>query len=224
MGRPVSVGRRRATAWALAEGFSPRVPYIPPSPGIIASAALEEVKVIDKGKASAREFLSLEDDALLDQCSVDNYRASGPGGQKRNKTSSAVRLRHHPSGLSVTAADDRSQHVNKRRALRRLRQAIALHARTPVNLEEYERTALLSSCISYAGRLAVGRRDRRYYLAVGEVLDVLWACDLHVSEAAKRIGVSTANLVKFMQNDPKVWECINQTRAAAGQRRLTMGG
>jgi protein subunit release factor B len=52
----------------------------------------------------------LSDDELLRQCAVDTYRASGPGGQKRNKTSSAVRLRHLPSGLSVIAEESRSQH------------------------------------------------------------------------------------------------------------------
>src|SRR6188508_3094747 len=63
---------------------------------------------------------SLTDAQLLAQCGVDTYRASGPGGQKRNKTSSAVRLRHPPSGLLVIAEESRSQHENKAKALRRL--------------------------------------------------------------------------------------------------------
>jgi hypothetical protein len=171
-------------------------------------------------KTSATEFLSLDDAALLEQCSVDNYRASGPGGQKRNKTSSAVRLRHHPTGLSVTATDDRSQHVNKRRAVRRLRQAIALHVRAELDEERYARTDLLSSCVNRAGKLEVGRRDGRYFCAVKEVLDLLLACEVRVSDAAKRIGISTANLLKFLQNDPKVWERVNQMRTAAGHRPL----
>jgi protein subunit release factor B len=63
-------------------------------------------------------WTSLSDDQLLAQCEVDTYRASGPGGQKRNKTSSAVRLRHPPSGLLVIAEESRSQHENKAKALR----------------------------------------------------------------------------------------------------------
>ena len=50
-----------------------------------------------------RAWSALSEDQLLAQCEVDTYRASGPGGQKRNKTSSAVRLRHLPSELMVIA-------------------------------------------------------------------------------------------------------------------------
>ena len=62
-------------------------------------------------------WTALTDAQLLAQCEVDTYRASGPGGQKRNKTSSAVRLRHPPSGLIVIAEESRSQHENKAKAL-----------------------------------------------------------------------------------------------------------
>ena len=53
-----------------------------------------------------RTWTTLTDDQLLAQCEVDTYRASGPGGQKRNKTSSAVRLRHRPTGLRVIAENN----------------------------------------------------------------------------------------------------------------------
>src|SRR6202047_3897552 len=74
-------------------------------------------------------WATLSDAQLLAQCAVDTYRASGPGGQKRNKTSSAVRIRHGPSGLIVIAEESRSQHENRARALRRLRQAFFLKIR-----------------------------------------------------------------------------------------------
>src|SRR5947208_17005750 len=82
-----------------------------------------------------RVWTILTDDQLLAQCEVDTYRASGPGGQKRNKTSSAVRLRHPPSGLVVIAEESRSQHENRARALRRLRQALFLKLREDLPAE-----------------------------------------------------------------------------------------
>src|SRR5207245_3013676 len=82
------------------------------------------------------QWTSLSDAQLLGQSEVDTYRASGPGGQKRNKTSSAVRLRHLPSGLIVIAEESRSQHENKAKALRRLRQALYLELRDAVSTAE----------------------------------------------------------------------------------------
>src|SRR5207244_10826737 len=59
---------------------------------------------------------------------VETYRASGPGGQHRNVTESAVRLTHIPSGVVVVSADSRSQHRNKQTAFERLtRRLIALN-------------------------------------------------------------------------------------------------
>ena len=60
------------------------------------------------------EYLLATDDALIAQSEVDRYRASGPGGQHRNKTESAVRLRHKPSGTTAIGEDSRSQSENKR--------------------------------------------------------------------------------------------------------------
>src|SRR5439155_26829728 len=87
-------------------------------------------------------WTSLTDADLLDQCAVDTYRASGPGGQKRNKTSSAVRLRHQPSGLIVIAEESRSQHENRARALRRLRQALYLKLRRDLPPDQLSPAAL----------------------------------------------------------------------------------
>ncbi len=55
---------------------------------------------------------------------VTTMRGSGPGGQHVNKTESAVRIRHLPSGIVVVAREERSQHANKRLALARLDAAL----------------------------------------------------------------------------------------------------
>jgi len=52
------------------------------------------------------------------------FKSSGPGGQKKNKTESAVRVQHLPSGIIVTATESRSQLTNRQTALARLRERL----------------------------------------------------------------------------------------------------
>jgi hypothetical protein len=174
---------------------------------------------------SRRQWTALSDEQLLAQCEVDTYRASGPGGQKRNKTSSAVRLRHLPSGLLVIAEESRSQHENRARALRRLRQALYLKLREP--LAAVEMTAeRLAQRPDYGpardgeGRLHLGTRDARFWPAVGVVLDVLLATQARLSEAAAALGTSTGNLGDFLRSDDKVFEQANLMRLQFGHKPL----
>lgn len=171
-------------------------------------------------RSAAEKFLMLGDQELIAQCAVDHYRASGPGGQKRNKTSSATRLRHEPTGLTGAASDDRSQHVNKVRALRRLRESIALSVRTPMDVEDERCCPLLRACVGRDGRLQCGQRDARYHAVVCELLDLLLACECSVGDGADWIGVSTANFVKFIEHDPKLWDCVNRMRRSANLKPL----
>ena len=174
---------------------------------------------------SRHQWTSLSDDHLLAQCEIDTYRASGPGGQKRNKTSSAVRLRHPPSGLIVIAEESRSQHENKAKALRRLRQALVLKLRDELPADAQTPEALaarpeLAQARTSAGRLEVGRKDPRFWPAAGVVLDVLDAVAARVSEAAQRLGVSTGNLIAFLATDAKLWAEVNILRQRHGQKPL----
>ncbi len=68
--------------------------------------------------------LPADDDALLAECGVDVFRATGPGGQGVNTTDSAVRLTHRPSGIVVVCRQERSQLRNKRLCLTRLRERL----------------------------------------------------------------------------------------------------
>ena len=65
------------------------------------------------------------DEDLLRECELETFRSSGPGGQHVNKTESAVRLRHLPSGVVVTSRQERSQHRNRALCLQRLRRKVA---------------------------------------------------------------------------------------------------
>lgn len=71
------------------------------------------------------------DEELLAECAVNTFRSGGPGGQHQNVTDSGVRLRHRPTGISVTCRTERSQYQNKRTCLRRLRTRIEALLREP---------------------------------------------------------------------------------------------
>src|SRR5213080_598635 len=145
-----------------------------------------------------RTWTVLTDEQLLAQCEVDTYRASGPGGQKRNKTSSAVRLRHPGSGLIVIAEESRSQHENKAKALKRLRQALFLKLRDGQPVDGWLAHPDYRDARNSEGRLDMGRKDPRFWPAAGVVLDVLAIQQARVSAAAEVLGLVTANLVSFL--------------------------
>ena len=69
-------------------------------------------------------ILPKTDAALLAECEVTTTRSSGKGGQHVNKTDSAVRLKHLPTGLIVTSQTHRSQHQNKLECLKKLRKRV----------------------------------------------------------------------------------------------------
>lgn len=79
-----------------------------------------------------RIILPRSDDDLLRECRLNAFRASGSGGQHVNVTDSAVRLRHLPTGIVVTSQKERSQLLNKRECLHKLRAIVKkLNYRAP---------------------------------------------------------------------------------------------
>lgn len=160
-----------------------------------------------------RAYLGLSDDDLLAQCEVDRFRASGPGGQKRNKTDSAVRLRHRPTAIEAVAVESRSQHENRARALRRLRVAIALGVREPATVEGYEASSTFAARLR-GGRVEVNPRNPVYPAVVAEAFDVLEAAGWRMSEAAPALGLTTAALGRFLEADPVIFRAANERRLA----------
>ena len=76
------------------------------------------------------------DEKLLEECDFDAFRSSGKGGQHVNKTETAVRLTHRPTGIVVTSQQERSQYLNKRICIKKLRSKVdRLNYRAPKRIK-----------------------------------------------------------------------------------------
>lgn len=110
---------------------------------------------------------------------VDVFRASGPGGQGVNRTDSAVRLTHLPTGLVVQCQDERSQHKNKARALKILKSRLLDVKRQK---QDAERTATRRSMVGSGDR---SEKIRTYNFPQNRLTD-------------HRIGLSIHNLLHVL--------------------------
>ena len=163
-----------------------------------------------------RSLLDLSDAEILRECKTHAYRASGPGGQHRNKTSSAIRLHHGPTGLIITATESRSQHENKARALKRLREAVAIQfRRTAPETIKWPDASVISG-----GRLHVSRRNPHRLHILGLVLDVVAIHGGRLRESADQLGVTSSSLTSFLADHPKAWAEANRIRSDAGLAAL----
>jgi peptide chain release factor-like protein len=167
-------------------------------------------------------LLLASDDALIAQCEVDRYRASGPGGQHRNKTESAVRLRHKLTGVSAISEDSRSQAENKVHAVKRLRSALALEVREPVSLDGFSPSPRLAKLVA-GGTAPLGAKTRQtgeYWAAIAELLDLLVAGGLEIGTTAQRLGITTGAMSKMLLHDDLVARTVNDLRRGKAMRPL----
>ena len=96
---------------------------------------------------------------------IDTYRASGAGGQHVNKTDSAVRLTHEPTGVVVQCQSDRSQHKNKDRAMKQLRAKL-------YELELKKQDEAMRNLEETKADISWGSQIRSYVLDSGRIKDL----------------------------------------------------
>ncbi len=130
---------------------------------------------------------------------VDVYRSSGAGGQKVNKTETAIRITHFPTGLVVTCQDERSQLKNKDKAFKVLRSRLYDYYNSQ-NQSAYDEHRK-----SLVGRGDRSERIRTYNFPQGRVTD-------------HRIGLSVYNLTEFIMGD--IGEMIEALTIADREARL----
>ncbi|KAI7737106.1 hypothetical protein M8C21_013314 [Ambrosia artemisiifolia] len=176
---------------------------------------------------AGKELVSMSDEKLLSQCVMDTYKASGPGGQHRNKRESAVRIKHIPTGIVAQASEDRSQHKNRASALARLRSLLALKVRNTIDLETYtpppELLQILPAKSTIRGSECgsqIGPNNPKFALGMQALLDLIFAVEGSVADAAKKLGLSTGALSRLILSDDSLRQAVNEFRASKSMKPL----
>jgi hypothetical protein len=160
-------------------------------------------------------------DELLADCDITRQRRGGPGGQHRNKVETAIVIAHRPTGIRAEASERRSQAENQRVAMYRLRLRLATEVRgSPLTNEGIISPSALWQSRSSGGKLSMNPAHADFPSLLAEALDIVAAAEFDVAAAAKSLGISTTQLVRFLQDEPPAWAAVNAARRQRGLRPL----
>lgn len=151
---------------------------------------------------------------LLTQCDTQHSRASGPGGQHRNKVQTAITIRHRATGIEGAAAERRSQAQNRQKALFRLRLNLAITIRLPVDASYRPSPLWQSRC--QKGRIVINPEHEDFPAILAEAMDVIAAHGMDAKPAAGQLGCTPTQLVRLLRAHPKALAWVNERRQELG--------
>ncbi|MBI1345982.1 peptide chain release factor-like protein [bacterium] len=157
---------------------------------------------------------SLPVDVLLKECAATTSRGSGPGGQHRNKTESAVVLTHRPTNVTGQASERRSQIENQQKALKRLRVNLALEVRSAEQGEFAPSELWRQRCPQT--RIIINPDHADFAALLAEALDVLAYRHAQFTHSAEQLACTSSQLRKFLRLEPRAWQLVNQWRKQYG--------
>jgi hypothetical protein len=158
----------------------------------------------------------LSRDELESLCDISFRRASGPGGQNRNKVETAVLYVHRESDLRGQASESRTQAENRSEALLRLRLELATHLRT----EPCDEGLLLLKRYIQNGRINIAATNWEWPLALAEILNRLATNDYQLTTTAEELGISSSQILKVLAKHPPAMKLLNDLRVERGLKKL----
>jgi hypothetical protein len=157
-------------------------------------------------------LICMEEKQFLKHCRTDTYAASGPGGQKRNRTYSAVRLTHVRTGISVIAEESRSQLENRIRAAKRLKKTIALSLRMDPSISELKIHEDIKVFFTRGTAVHINQKNVLYPVFCATILDALLLAGGSMRDAAKILNISTGQINKLLGRDRDLLNASNYLR------------
>lgn len=157
-------------------------------------------------------------DKLMEQCDVVRTRRGGPGGQHRNKVSTAIVITHRPTRIVGAASERRSQSENLTVALSRLRMNLALAIRNEVT-DDRPPSPLWQSFVCHE-KIKISPRNNDFPVILAEALDFVVAFNGQPHLAAVRLGVTGSQLTKLLQQEPAAWTVVSGIRKQLGLKPL----
>lgn len=162
---------------------------------------------------------SLEPEVLMHDCVLVRGRASGPGGQHRNKVETHVTIRHLPTGIEAQAGERRLAKENQSVAMKRLRLLLAMHVRVEVPRGEIRSPLWKSRC--KARKIVCSPKHTDFPTMLAEALDVIDACGYDMRIASSRLECSASQLLRLVADHPPAIVKFNDERRLRSMRPLS---